>query len=92
MAGIFLYFNRCIDKNRNIMSEKLTNEILLSGGGRTPVSRIKNAVHREIGPWASTVHSLLRHLEQVGYGGAPRVVGTGFDNRGRETLTHETKR
>jgi hypothetical protein len=34
------------------------------------------------------VHSLLRHLEAVGFAGAPRVVGTGFDPQGRETLSY----
>ncbi|MBU1701796.1 MAG: aminoglycoside phosphotransferase family protein, partial [Candidatus Eisenbacteria bacterium] len=43
---------------------------------------------RETGSWAPTVHKLLRHLEVVGFQGAPRVVGSGFDDRGRETLTY----
>jgi len=63
-------------------------ETQLTGGGRTAVSRIGKVVHRETGPWASTVHMLLNHLEDVGFSGAPRVVGSGFDNRGRETLTY----
>jgi hypothetical protein len=33
------------------------------------------------------VHTLLRHLEDVGFAGAPRVVGSGIDAQGRETLT-----
>jgi len=70
------------------MSEKPTDEIPLNGGGRTPVSRTENTVLRETGPWARTVHALLRHLERVGYAGAPRVVGSGFDAQGRETLTY----
>ena len=63
-------------------------EIPLTGGGRTPVFRKGDVVHRETGPWATTVHALLRHLAQVGYEGAPRVFGSGFDDRGRETLTY----
>jgi len=63
-------------------------EIPLKGGGRTDVSRIGNVVHRKTGPWASTVHSLLKHLEDVGFPGAPRVVNSGFDNQGREILTY----
>jgi hypothetical protein len=31
------------------------------------------------------VHALLHHLERVGFGGAPRVIG--FDEQGREVLT-----
>jgi len=45
------------------------------------------AVHRQTGPWAYTVHSLLRHLEAVGFPGAPRVVSSGFDDQGLETVT-----
>ncbi len=51
------------------------------------VQRLGEMVLRDAGPWTPTVHSLLRHLEQVGFAGAPRVVGTGFDSDGRETIT-----
>jgi hypothetical protein len=34
------------------------------------------------------VHSLLRHLERVGFAGAPRIVGSGFSEDGRETLSY----
>lgn len=64
----------------------MTEEIL-EGGGRNAVARIGDVVHRQTGPWARTVHSLLRHLEAEGFDGAPRVVGTGFDDRNRETLS-----
>jgi hypothetical protein len=63
-------------------------EIPLLGGDRTAVARRGDVVLRETGPWTPTVHSLLRHLEQVGFEGAPRVVGTGLDERGREILTY----
>ena len=62
-------------------------ETPLEGGGRTKVSRNGDVVLREGGAWASTVHALLRHLEAVGFTGAPRVVGSGFDEQGRETLS-----
>jgi hypothetical protein len=52
------------------------------------VYRRGGVVHRPANPWTSTVHSLLRHLEAVGFAGAPRVVGTGFDEQGRETVTY----
>ncbi len=51
------------------------------------VLREGNVIHRRTGPWASTVHSLLRHLEAVGFAGAPKVVNPGFDAQGIETLT-----
>jgi phosphotransferase family enzyme len=62
--------------------------VLLEGGGRTLVHRRGNTVIRNAGPWTPTVHALLRHLEAVGFGGAPRLVGSGFDADGRETLTY----
>lgn len=43
---------------------------------------------RNAGPHSPTVHSLLRYLEDVGFEGAPRVVGAGFESDGRETLTY----
>ncbi len=52
------------------------------------VRRDGDLVVRSAGPWAPTVHALLRHLEDVGFGGAPRVVGSGFDADGNETLTY----
>lgn len=64
-----------------------TEEEVLAGGGRTEVRRVGDVVHRETGPWAPTVHALLRFLEAEGFAFSPRVVGTGFDDRGRETLT-----
>ena len=34
------------------------------------------------------MHALLRHFESVGFQGAPKVVGSGFDDTGREVLTY----
>jgi hypothetical protein len=63
-------------------------EEVLAGGGRNAVVRIGDIVHRQTGPWATSVHALLRHLEAQGFAGAPRLVGTGFDSLGRETLSY----
>jgi hypothetical protein len=52
--------------------------ILLEGGVRTVVHRRGGAVIRDAGPWTPAVHSLLRHLEAVGFAGAPRLVGSGM--------------
>lgn len=65
----------------------MDEENILTGGGRTEVSRRGNVIYRESGPWSPTIVLLLRHLEQVGFTACPRVVGTGFDERGRETLS-----
>lgn len=66
---------------------RMMREEILEGGGRNAVVRVGDVVHRGTGPWARTVHSLLQHLEAEGFDGAPRVVGTGFDATGRETLS-----
>jgi Phosphotransferase enzyme family len=56
-----------------------------AGRGRE-VWRVGNTVRRPTGPWSPTVHALLRHLESVGFDGAPRVLGV--DDHGREILTY----
>jgi Ser/Thr protein kinase RdoA (MazF antagonist) len=61
--------------------------IRLDGGGRTAVYRQGGVVIREAGPWRPAVHALLRHLEQAGFP-APRLVGSGLDQDGREILTY----
>lgn len=50
------------------------------------VWRRGDVVLREARPWTNTVHALLRHLEAQGFDAAPRVMGSGFDEQGRETL------
>ncbi len=52
------------------------------------VHRRGDMVVRDSGPWTPAVHALLRHLEDSGFKGAPRLVGSGFDSEGRETLTY----
>lgn len=58
----------------------------LAGGNVSVVSKVGNTVRRGVGPWTPAVHALLRHLERVGFEGAPRVLGT--DERGREVLSY----
>jgi len=50
------------------------------------VSRVGDTVRRPVRPWTPAVHALLRYLEEVGFDGAPRVLG--IDEQGREVLTH----
>lgn len=66
--------------------ERTSGEVPL-GGGRTSagVVRIGDTVHRPVRPWTPAVHAVLRHLEEAGFDGAPRVLG--FDDQGREILT-----
>ncbi|HEU5318616.1 MAG TPA: phosphotransferase [Chloroflexota bacterium] len=52
------------------------------------VYRKGDVVYRSTGPWTPAVHALLRYLEAVGFAGAPRLVGSGLDDQGREMLTY----
>ncbi|WP_406319543.1 phosphotransferase [Streptosporangium sp. NBC_01639] len=64
-------------------------EIALIGGDVTEgVVRVGNTVRRPVGFNAPLVHALLRHLEAVGFAGAPRFLG--IDAAGREVLTFIT--
>ena len=49
------------------------------------VVRVGDTVRRPMADHSPAVHDLLRHLEQSGFDGAPRVLGV--DDRGREILT-----
>ena len=57
-------------------------------GGPSHVIRSGGMVKRPARPWTGTVHALLRHLEEVGFAGSPRVVGDGIDAAGNEVLTY----
>lgn len=62
-------------------------EISLGGGHLSnSVVRVGDTVRRPVGEWTPAVHALLRHLEKVGFKGAPRVRG--LDEKGREILTY----
>jgi hypothetical protein len=61
-------------------------EVTLPGGYTTGAVLIDGIVHKPASPWTSTVHALLRHLEDAGFDGAPRTKG--FDDQGREMLTY----
>jgi hypothetical protein len=49
-----------------------------------------DVVLRESGPWSASVHAFLRHLRDVGFTRCPEVLGTGFADDGRETLSFVT--
>jgi Ser/Thr protein kinase RdoA (MazF antagonist) len=60
-------------------------EIPLAGGDVTAgVVRVGDTVRRPRGPWSDSVAAYLRHLEAVGFDGAPRFLGV--DERGRDVL------
>jgi Phosphotransferase enzyme family len=60
------------------------SEEILHGGNTSTVVRAGDTVRRQTGHWTPAVHALLEHLEQVGFDGAPRVLG--LDEQGREIL------
>ncbi|MFC6083270.1 protein kinase family protein [Sphaerisporangium aureirubrum] len=57
-------------------------------GGPSRVTRSDGTVRSAAGPWTGAVHALLRHLEEAGFTGAPRVAGTGLDDDDNEILTY----
>lgn len=61
-------------------------EIPLPGGDVTEgVVRVGDTVRRPLGRHSPTVHRMLTHLGDVGFDGAPRLLG--LDDLGREVLT-----
>lgn len=50
------------------------------------VTRVGDTVRRPQRPTSAATHALLRHLERVGFDGAPRFLGV--DDRGREVLSY----
>lgn len=62
------------------------DETVLTGGGRSTVTRRGDVVLRPARPWSRTVMALLRHLADVGVEGSPRPVGDGFAADGREAV------
>src|SRR5215467_12379426 len=59
-----------------------------SGSKGSKASRRAGVVYRDPGPQSQTVLAFLRHLENVGFAGAPKVVGDGFAPDGREMLSY----
>jgi Ser/Thr protein kinase RdoA (MazF antagonist) len=64
------------------------DEIELSGGtaNRGLVVRVGETVHRPRTPASDAIRALLRHLEDVGFEGAPRYLGE--DDEGRDVLEY----
>lgn len=62
----------------------------LEGGWQTEVRRDGNTVRRQPGPWSPEVLHFLDHLATEGFAGSPRLIGSGFDEHGNETLEYLT--
>ena len=56
-------------------------EVPLVGGNISASVRIGDTVHRRAGAWTPAIHTLLAHLQRVGFGAAPEPLG--FDEQGR---------
>ena len=63
-------------------------EVPLLGGtaNQGRVHRVGDTVRRPLRSTSAATHALLRHLEEVGFDGAPRVLGV--DEAGREVLSY----
>ncbi len=69
-------------------AERDPEEIPLAGGvdNLGSVVRVGDTVRRPQRPTSAATHALLRHLESVGFEGAPRLLGV--DGQGREVLSY----
>jgi Phosphotransferase enzyme family len=62
------------------------DEQVLQDDPHRRVVRVGDTVRRPMHAWSASIHELLRHLEGVGFGYAPRLLG--IDEHGREVLTY----
>ena len=62
------------------------SERQLEGGYDGGAILVDGTVRRVVGPWTKSVHKLLSHLEERGFPGAPRPLGS--DELGREIVTY----
>jgi hypothetical protein len=60
----------------------------LPGGGSSGTRLANGVVYRLARPWTTTVHKVLRCLEDQGFSGAPRIEGSGFTSDGFESLAY----
>lgn len=59
--------------------------IQMQSGREGQILRGEDRVFRPSGPWSPAVHQLLKHLEQAGFDGAPKVFGV--NQQGQEELS-----
>jgi Phosphotransferase enzyme family len=58
-----------------------------SGAHRPDAELVDGAVLKQAGRWSAGVIALLRHLADIGFDGAPRVIGDGLASDGRLAVT-----
>lgn len=68
------------------MQPRSGEQPLTGGNVGTGIVRVGDTVRRPPGFWSPAVDTLLRHLNAVGYEGAPRSLG--FDELGRHVLEY----
>lgn len=73
-------------RNNAVMAEDSREHDEVLHGTLTHIIHRGKYVHRTTGKWSPAIHSLLTHLETVGFDAAPRFRGTDAD--GREILTY----
>jgi hypothetical protein len=66
--------------------DEVTEQALAGGRQTQGIVRVGQTVRRSLHERSDYVHALLRHLEAVGFDGAPRLLG--IDAQGREVLTY----
>ena len=63
------------------------SELVLDGGAQSAgLVRVGDTVRRPAHGRSAWIQALLRHLEEVGFAGAPRALG--FDAEGREVVSY----
>jgi hypothetical protein len=63
----------------------MEDEVELTGGNLSKVTRLGDTVRRPSGPWTTMVHRLLEHLRARGFALGPEPLG--IDASGREVLS-----
>jgi hypothetical protein len=64
----------------------MSDSQLLNDNPNRAIEHIGDTVHRPTHHWTSSVHTLLKYLELIGFRYSPRVLG--FDEQGREVLSY----
>ena len=83
MVGIGLLFRH----RGSVAFVGASSNVWGSGAHRPDAELVDGAVLKQPGRWSAGVIALLRHLEDVGFDGAPRVIGDGFTADGRLAVT-----
>lgn len=80
----------CLARNRDALRGYLAAILPPEAVKDQPRPAVCNdgTVRRQAGPWTPTVHALLQHLESTGFAGSQRVIGTGYDERGRDVVSY----